>query len=151
MVQFEANACPDRSRIGMARAESPLLDKPLEGPVYLRSSKHRLPDILVDLHGQFHIELDGRVDSVKQRLRTTFTTLPDVPVSRFMLRLQGGGKGLLENSDGVCSRSHKASVKMNAQNGLSRRLHVRVKAPCGAARHHKGHKRPGNRGTRAGG
>jgi hypothetical protein len=150
MPQFEANACPGRSRIGMARAESPLLAKPLEGPVYLRSSKHRLPDILVDLHGQFHIELDGRVDSVKQRLRTTFTTLPDVPVSRFVLRLQGGKKGLLENSDGVCSRSHRSNVKMHAQNGLSRRLRVRLKAPCGS-RHHRGHKRRANRGTRAGG
>src|SRR5262249_37071515 len=39
-VQFAANQCPAKSVYGYARAITPLLDKPLEGPVYLRSSSH---------------------------------------------------------------------------------------------------------------
>ncbi len=37
-VQFAARACPAASRYGFAKARTPLLDKPLEGPVYLRAS-----------------------------------------------------------------------------------------------------------------
>jgi hypothetical protein len=129
--QFAANACPPQSQIGTASAESPLLAEPLSGPVYLKVSNHKLPDVVVDLHGQFDIELDGRVDSVNQRLRTTFETVPDVPVSKFTLNLRGGKKGLLENSNGVCSASHKASVKMTGQNGWPHLAKVRLQAPCG--------------------
>src|SRR5262249_49443153 len=43
-VQFVADACPEGSRIGRARAETGLLDAPLQGPVYLRASANKLPD-----------------------------------------------------------------------------------------------------------
>ena len=35
-VQFAANACPKAAIYGFAKAITPLLDKPLEGPVYLQ-------------------------------------------------------------------------------------------------------------------
>ena len=53
-VQFTAEACPPRSVYGQAKAWTPLLDAPLEGPVYLRSSNHVLPDLVADLNGQIH-------------------------------------------------------------------------------------------------
>jgi hypothetical protein len=51
-VQLAANQCPKKSIYGNAKAVSPLLDKPLKGPVYLTSSDNTLPDLLVDLKGQ---------------------------------------------------------------------------------------------------
>ena len=42
-VQFAAEACPAGSAYGFARAYTPLLDKPVEGPVYLRSSPTNCP------------------------------------------------------------------------------------------------------------
>ena len=47
-VQFNAGAgngaqCPKGSVYGKAKAISPLLDEPLKGPVFLRSSNHELP------------------------------------------------------------------------------------------------------------
>ena len=64
-VQLAANECPAGSVYGHAKAESPLLDEPLSGPVYLVSSNHVLPDLLADLQGQVDIRLHGVVKSVK--------------------------------------------------------------------------------------
>ena len=79
-VQFAAQTCPAASRYGFAMAKTPLLDKPLEGPVYLRASNHKLPDLVADLRGQIRIALDGKIESAKGALRTTFQAVPDAPV-----------------------------------------------------------------------
>ena len=44
--------------------------------------------------------------------------MPDAPVSKFVLTMQGGKKGLLENSKNLCNSVNKADVKFTAQNGL---------------------------------
>ncbi len=116
-VQFAANACPKASIYGKAKAITPLLDQPLEGPVYLRSSSHELPDLVADLNGQIHVALVGRIDSVNGGIRSDFEAVPDAPVSKFTLEMAGGKKGLLENSRDLCKSTNKASVQMDGQNG----------------------------------
>jgi hypothetical protein len=116
-VQFAADACPRRSIYGRATAISPLLDKPLSGPVYLRSSSNPLPDLVADLNGQIRVTLAGRIDSVKGGIRTSFELIPDAPVSKFVLEMQGGKKGLLENSRNLCNSTNKAGVELDGQNG----------------------------------
>jgi hypothetical protein len=134
-VQFAANACPPSSRIGFARADTPLLDKPLEGPVYLRSAPGRksgLPDIVAALRGQIDVDIVGHNESAgKGRLRTSFADLPDVPVNRFTLNLEGGRKGLLENSKPLCEKAQVARVELAGQNGkvLTRKTTMRTR--CG--------------------
>lgn len=150
-VQFAAHDCPKDSIYGNARAFSPLLDKPLEGPLFLRSSDNVLPDLVADLRGQVNIELDSRTDSVHGRIRSTFDTVPDVPVSKFVLTLRGGPRGLLVNSRNQCPRKHaggkvkgartskargkgkgqRAIVRFKAQNGKKLNLKPRLRAPCG--------------------
>src|SRR5665811_601825 len=44
--QFANDRCPERAIYGFARAWSPLLDEPVQGPVYLGSSTNPLPDII---------------------------------------------------------------------------------------------------------
>jgi hypothetical protein len=116
-VQYAANQCPAKSIYGHARAWSPLLDQPLEGPVYLRSSSHKLPDLVASLSGQIHVDLDGRISSYKSQIRNTFETVPDAPVSKFVLTMQGGGKGLLVNNTQLCKAKPKANVVFDGQNG----------------------------------
>jgi hypothetical protein len=124
-VQFNANACPKKSILGSARAFTPLLDQPLEGPVYFRSNggERELPDLVADLNGQIHVTLVGFIDSVKKkgsetsRVRNTFALVPDAPVSRFVLNLKGGKVGLIENSANICRSDQHASIKMDAQSG----------------------------------
>lgn len=136
-VQYAADACPASAILGRARAFSPLLDRPLKGPVYLRSSSHKLPDIVADLRGQVDIELDGRIDSVHGRLRASFETPPDVPLRRFELHLLGGKKGLLVNSENLCASPQRAGVKMTGQNGKRISGQTVLNVPCGNKARHK--------------
>jgi hypothetical protein len=122
-VQLAAAACPRRSIYGFASAESPLLDEKLAGPVYMVSSDNELPDLLADLKGQVNVRLRGVIDSKKRRMRTTFSTVPDVPVSKFVLRMKGGKQGLLVNSRDLCKSRNVSFLNFKAHNG--KRLKVK--------------------------
>ena len=121
-VQLAAQACPRRSVYGFAVAKSPLLDEPLRGPVYLTSSNNELPDLLADLKGQVNVRLRGVISSKNQRMKTVFPSVPDVPVSKFVLRMKGGKKGLLVNSRNLCGRKNHSILKFKAQNGKKLRV-----------------------------
>jgi hypothetical protein len=141
--QFATQACPPSSVYGHARATTPLLDQPLEGSVYLRSSAtHPLPDMVAALRGAGGIAIDviGRVDSTKGGgLRASFESLPDAPSSKFVLTLQGGKKGLLENSANLCAAPSYASARFVAQSNATEALHPKLGVKCGKAGN--GHKR----------
>ena len=120
-VQAAANACPQGAIYGFAEAESPLIDGKLTGPVFLKSSSHQLPDLAIALRGPDHqpveVEFQGRIDSVKAQIRNTIEGLPDVPVTKFVLKMKGGKKGLLVNSRNLCQgKVTKMTVKMAGQN-----------------------------------
>jgi hypothetical protein len=137
-VQLAANQCPKNAIYGHAKATSPLLDQPLEGPVYLTSSNHELPDLLADLHGQVPIRLRGVISGKNARLKTVFEKTPDVAVSKFILNMKGGSKGLLLNSRNLCKSQTSGYLNLLAQN--SRRMKsksLRLNIP--ACR--KGHKK----------
>jgi hypothetical protein len=144
-VRFAAGNCPAASVYGTAEATTPLLDEPLRGTVYLRSSKNDLPDIVADLHGQIDIVLVGRIDTVNGALRTTFDEVPDAPVSRFELRLKGGKKGLLINQNSICGLSQRAKVRMVGQNGRVSNRRVKLQSACGSGERRK---RDGHRASR---
>jgi hypothetical protein len=147
-VQFAQGQCPAASVYGKASATTPLLDNPLEGPVYLRSSNHELPDLVIALNGQVDVVLDGRVDSINGGIRTTFEAVPDAPVSKFTLQMQGGKKGLLINSANLCKlkpKANKATVLMDGQNGKVYDASPVVGNGCKKAKKHKGHRKGGKR------
>jgi hypothetical protein len=142
-VQFAANDCPQKSVYGRARAFTPLLGDPLEGPVYLRSSNNTLPDLVAHLQGQVDIDLVGRIDSFKGGIRTTFDRVPDVPVSKFVMKLRGGKHGLLVSSRNLCAKPVKAIVQFKGQNGKKFNKRTKLRTPCGKKTqrkkgHHKG-------------
>ncbi len=131
-VQFRADQCPAGSVYGFARAYTPVLAEPLEGPVYLRSSEHQLPDLVASLHHEkITVDVVGRIDSLKGRIRNTFEAVPDAPVSKFVLTMQGGKKGLIVNSANLCKGTHKAISEFTGQNGELSNTKPVVKAKCG--------------------
>jgi hypothetical protein len=116
-VQFAADRCPAGSIYGSATARTPLLDRALSGPVYLRSSSNTLPDLVAALEGPIDINLVGRIDSANGGIRTTFASVPDAPVSSFALKMKGGAKGLIVNSRNLCAAPSRALVDLTAHNG----------------------------------
>jgi hypothetical protein len=149
-VQFAANACPKGAIYGKARAFTPLLDKPLEGPVYLRSSSNPLPDLVLDLRGQIHAVAVGRVDSHNGGIRTRFETVPDAPLSKVIVEMQGGKKGLFVNSRNICKHVNKATVKFTGQNGKVSEERPVLKDSCKGKGGKKGHKKHKGKGRHKG-
>jgi hypothetical protein len=146
-VQFNAGEgngaqCPKASVYGKAKAISPLLDEPLTGPVFLRSSDNELPDMVAALHSaKADIDLVGRIDSTKGGgIRSTFEGVPDAPVSKFVLQMQGGKKGLIVNSEDICRAKHRAKAAFKGQNGKRHEFNPVVKASCGGKKKGKGGK-----------
>jgi hypothetical protein len=132
-VQFNAGAgfgseCPQGSIYGKATATTPLLDQPLQGPVYLRASSNPLPDLVVALSGPIDIELSSRIDSIGGGIRSTFSSIPDAPVSKFVLEMRGGKKGLIVNSRNLCAHKSKADAVLQGQNGKTSETRPLVKA-----------------------
>jgi len=134
-VQIAADSCPKGSIYGHVRAFTPLLEQPLEGPVYLRSSSNLLPDIVFDLKGVVDIEAAAHADSIGGTLRVSFPQVPDAPVSKVIVSMQGGKKGLLVNSRDLCAgKPPKALVQMGAHNGRAASLKPVLRARCGRKR-----------------
>jgi hypothetical protein len=153
--QFAAEQCPKKSVYGHALVYSPLLANPLKGPIVLRSSNNTLPDMVADLKGQVDVVLDGRIDSFKGGIRTTFAHLPDLPVSKVVLVLPGGKHGLLQASTNLCAKTVHGIIRLTGQNSRKANRHVRIQTPCKrkttkgkkSSQKHKGNGKKKHKGT----
>jgi hypothetical protein len=144
-VQFAADSCPQAAIYGFVKATTPLLEEPLEGPVYLRSSDNELPDTVAVLKGPpskpIEIEAIARIDSIRGGIRANFDTVPDAPITKVEVTMQGGRKGLLINSRNLCLKPSRATVKMDGQNGKAHDFNPVVRNDCGKKKKRKGHRR----------
>ncbi|MET0306501.1 MAG: hypothetical protein ABW196_09780 [Solirubrobacterales bacterium] len=136
-VQFAAKACPKGAQYGYIKAWTPLLDEPLQGPVWLRSSSHKLPDLVFDLHGLVDVEVATRIDSVKGGIRARVEAAPDAPLSKVELRMQGAKKGLIVNSRDLCGVVSRANVEFSGHNGKVFTAKPAMGPDCGGKRKQK--------------
>jgi hypothetical protein len=130
-VQFAADNCPKAAQYGYIKAWTPLLETPLEGPVWLRSSNHKLPDLVFDLHGLVDVEVATRIDSEKGGIRASLESAPDAPLSKVVLKMQGAKKGLIINSRNLCGARSKANVDFVGHNGKEAGARPVMQAECG--------------------
>jgi hypothetical protein len=145
-AQFAKGSCPANSVYGSAIAYTPLLDDPLKGNVYLRSNpKRALPDLVASLYsGAVNIVLEGRIGPGKKGgIEAFFSELPDQPVTKFIMTLNGGKRGLLQNSANICVVPPVASVKAVAQNNIGAIFTTKLRGQCAKKKHSK--KRPQRR------
>jgi len=132
-VQFTRKSCPAGSVYGSATAFTPLFDQPLRGNVYLRSSSNKLPDLVADLYsGAVRIILEGKIGPTKQGgISAYFANLPDEPVDRFVMTLNGGRRGLLTNSANICKAPPEATVQALGQTNLGASFTTVLRGQCG--------------------
>jgi uncharacterized repeat protein (TIGR01451 family) len=120
---FDANpaACPAASRVGTAKAVTPILPVPLVGPAYFVShGGAKFPELILVLQGYgITIELKGETFISKAGITSsTFRTVPDQPVTSFELTLPQGPDSALGAFGSLCSPTKRVSVRKT--------VHVRV-------------------------
>jgi hypothetical protein len=96
--------CQDASTIGNVRIETPALEEPLRGAVYLATPNDNPFRSLLALYlvadgPGVTVKLAGRVDADPEtgQLRTTFDDNPQLPFSRLEIDLKGGERAALVN------------------------------------------------------
>ena len=138
--QFATGRCPEGSVYGTAMAQTLLFDTPLRGPVYLRSSAGKLPDLVTDLRsGSIRIVVEGRIlPGPHGGILTFFDNLPDAPIDRFTMTLNGGRRGLLQNSSNICQNPPLATVSALGQNNVGARFTSALRGQCKAKKKPKG-------------
>jgi len=142
--RFAAERCPAGSIYGKAVAYTPLFDEPLRGPVYLRSSDTRLPDLVASLRsGEVRIVVKGKIGPARQGIKAQFEDLPDAPIERFTMTLNGGKRGLLVNSADICAAPPLASVKALGQNNVGTVFNSRLRGNCAKRKGAHGHGKGG--------
>ncbi len=119
---FEANPanCPTASIVGHAKAITPILPVPLEGPAYFVShGGEAFPSLIVVLQGYgVTVDLVGTTFISKTGITSsTFKTVPDVPVGSFELNLPQGKFSALAANGNLCTSKLTMPTEFLAQNG----------------------------------
>jgi hypothetical protein len=121
-AQFEANpaGCPAASIIGYAKAITPLIPVPLQGPAYFVShGGEAFPSLIVVLQGYgVTLDLVGTTFISKAGITSsTFKTVPDAPVGLFELNLPQGKYSALAANGNLCKSKLAMPTEFLAQNG----------------------------------
>jgi hypothetical protein len=115
-AQFNANpaGCPAASFIGHAKAITPLIPVPLEGPaIFVSHGGEAFPSLIIVLQGYgVTIDLVGTTFISKAGITsTTFKTVPDQPVGSFELTLPEGKYSALAANGNLCKPTTTKTVK----------------------------------------
>jgi hypothetical protein len=121
-AQFNANpaGCPAASIIGHAKAITPLIPVPLEGPAYFVShGGEAFPSLIMVLQGYgVTIDLVGTTFISKAGITSsTFKTVPDQPIGSFELTLPQGKFSALAANGNLCTSKLAMPTEFLGQNG----------------------------------
>ncbi len=137
---FDANPaqCPPSSSIGTAVAHTPILSKPLIGPIYLISyGSAKFPAVVLVLQGE-GITIDVEGQSFVSRagvLTVSFAAVPDAPFSSVEAMLPSGPdsqftsrRSITRPAASQCGERLQAPVSLRAHDGaeLNERVTIRV-------------------------
>lgn len=136
-AQFDANpaGCPTASVVGHAKALTPVLPVPLEGPAYFVSNGgEAFPNLIVVLQGYgitVHLVADTFI-SKAGITSSTFKQVPDVPVESFELNLPAGPYSALTGLGNLCKEKLTMPTDFIGQNGAELRQDTKVEVQgCG--------------------
>jgi hypothetical protein len=121
-AQFNANpaGCPAASFIGHAKASTPLIPVPLEGPaIFVSHGGEAFPSLIMVLQGYgVTIDLVGLTFISRSGITSsTFKSVPDQPVGSFELILPEGKYSALAANGNLCKAKLAMPTEFLAQNG----------------------------------
>lgn len=115
----DPSTCPSSSTVGTATVTTPLASQPLAGRVVLVSSASGVPGFAIVLPSPYGLVLTGSNSFGWQGYTTTYTNLPDIPLSSMQVSLAGGSDSVLEGGYALCGVSPTISGSFTGQNGAS--------------------------------
>ncbi len=135
--ELASDHCAGRQAIGEATTNTPLLEAPLQGPVYAVSGFGVLPHLAFILGGQVMLipEAESSTLGNTGRLKTVVPVVPDAPIGNFRFILFGGSQGYLSNTQSLCSAPTISTIEFAAQNGKTETQQVKTKTACRANKH----------------
>ncbi len=113
-------SCPSGSKVGNATVKTPVLPQPLKGPAYLVShGGAAFPDLdlLLEGDGGVRVILESNTDIKGGITKSTFASIPDVPVSSFVLELPSGPNSALTAVGALCTQTLTMPTTITAQSG----------------------------------
>lgn len=128
---WDAGTCPATAVIGTVEGRLAITDEVLAGSLYMVKIDGRtLPSIGIRFTGRFASKILGgiAIDQASGRLVTTFTDLPDVPITGLALHIDGGPSAPLYSTAALCAQTPTVVGRFTGQSGaqVTRTLTV----PC---------------------
>ena len=126
--EFQRNpaSCPPESAIGTAKAVTPILPVPLEGPVYFVSNGgEAFPNLIMVLQGDgvtIHLVGDTNI-SPHGVTSSTFNAIPDQPVTSFELNLPEKPFSALGTNKNLCDLTTRKTTKKRVRVKVSEIVH----------------------------
>jgi hypothetical protein len=120
---FEANPanCPAASIVGHAKAITPVLPVPIEGPTYFVShAGEEFPSLIAVLQGYgVTVDLVGStfINNKTNITSSTFKNVPDVPIASFELSLPQGKYSALAANGNLCKTKLTMPTAFTGQDG----------------------------------
>jgi hypothetical protein len=125
-AQAVVDKCPKASRVGSVSATTTILNRKLTGPVYFVKGERRtasgkvvatLPALYMPLFGEARVNLWAQTAVSRKRLVTQLPSIPDQPITKFVLKINSGSKGIIVANRDLCAKRVKGSARFVSYNG----------------------------------
>lgn len=129
---FETASCPASARVGSATARVSITPEVITGDVFLVSvAGLRLPGIGMSFTGRYAQRVLSTVRVDGERIVTDFASIPDLPLTRLDLVIDGGAKSPIQLSKRACTASGTWNGTLRGHGGQTAAVTDRF--PCEAA------------------